>query len=119
MSYRQGRDYTRESIERALDVHVAAGRIRSWRPVDPNTAEALTGTGYLYIVELWQHDPLVLRSLREAFVFVCGLASAGCAPSVTVDDAPQADPCRVGPSAATDDTHDGTPTRQGPAGSAS
>lgn len=64
------RGYTRESVERALDIHARDGRFRTWRllRVDPS--------GPIYVVEPWCHEPLVLRSLREAFVFVCGLASA-------------------------------------------
>jgi hypothetical protein len=64
--------YTAGSVERALDVHRHAGRIRSWHR---------DAAGY--IVTLNRSSDLRLRSLREAYVFVAGLASAGHAPPVS------------------------------------
>lgn len=64
------REYTRESVERALDHHKAQGRIRSWDQVE--------GGGYAVWLNRGVHNPaLELRSLREAWVLVAGLASAG------------------------------------------
>jgi hypothetical protein len=62
--------YSTETIIRALDSHLDAGRIRDWRG---------TGTGR-FVVSLNRADDLELRSLREAHVFVAGLASAHLAP---------------------------------------
>lgn len=58
--------YTQESVERALQHHLDGGRIRSWTPV----------SGLQYVVVLTSGDGLALKSLREAYVFVLGLASA-------------------------------------------
>lgn len=58
--------YTRESIERALDVHVAARRIRAWT----------RRTGYGHIVTLNEMGDISTRTLRESYALVCGLASA-------------------------------------------
>lgn len=63
------RTYTADSIARALDVHLDAGRIRGWNQ-----------NGTRYTVSLNRADDLELRSLREAYVFVAGLASAHMAP---------------------------------------
>lgn len=70
------RTYDRDSIHRALDHHTAAGRIRSWR-------EAATPIGTRIVVILntiAQPGELELRNLREAWLFVAGLASAAGAP---------------------------------------
>jgi hypothetical protein len=64
------RSYNADSITRALDVHLDAGRIRNWQGL---------GNGR-FVVSLHRADDLELRSLREAYVFVAGLASAHMAP---------------------------------------
>lgn len=57
--------YNIETVTRALDIHLNAGLIRSWRYVSDFHFEVETTDGLLQ-----------LRSLREAYVFVNGLASA-------------------------------------------
>ena len=57
--------YTEVSVSIAFYYHESTGLIRSW-----STNESR------YIVDLSSGETLVLRSLREAYVFVCGLASA-------------------------------------------
>lgn len=57
--------YSVDSVERALDVHLSNGRIRAWRCLGANR----------WSVTLTIGDDLALRSLREAYVFVCGVAS--------------------------------------------
>lgn len=74
------RSYTADSVARALDVHLAAGRIRGWQ-----------AQGSRYTVELHRAADLELRSLREAYVFVAGLASAHMAPE---QGSPQANAAR-------------------------
>jgi hypothetical protein len=58
--------YTRDSVQRALAVHTEHGLIRRWRPAG----------GDRYRAELVDGEELELRSLREAYVFVNGLATA-------------------------------------------
>jgi len=58
--------YTRESVERALSIHTDRGLIHRWRPVGDDR----------YRAELVDGAELELRSLREAYVFVNGLATA-------------------------------------------
>jgi hypothetical protein len=79
--------YTRDSVERALDHHKATGAIRGWRITDPAVTSAPSviiahshqpgSAGARYVIELHGADDIELRSLREAWVLVCGLASAG------------------------------------------
>lgn len=57
--------YTRESIERALDVHTDQGRIVGWK-----LGEKI-GT---YLIEVHgQLEFLELRSLREVWIFLHGI----------------------------------------------
>ena len=65
----KGKGYSKESVERALQIHADKGRIGSWI-LDPDKP------GDRYIVFLNSGVHLELRSLREAYVFVNGLASA-------------------------------------------
>ena len=57
--------YTRESVERALAIHLDNGRIADCR---------LAGADK-WDVRLFSGQWLELRSLREAYIFVQGLAS--------------------------------------------
>jgi hypothetical protein len=59
------------SIERALDVHERAGRIRSWRHDQVNGG---------WVVTLNRADHVILRTKRDALLLIAGLASAGFAP---------------------------------------
>jgi hypothetical protein len=59
--------YTPDSIARALSRHKFTGLIKDWRS---------DGEGR-YVVDLVRAGPFELRSHREAYVFVAGLASAG------------------------------------------
>lgn len=61
--------YTVDSIERALDSHQRAGRIKDWRRHNSQ-----------YLIGLNRADDLLLKNHREAWIFVAGLASAGFAP---------------------------------------
>jgi len=70
------REYTRESVERALASHADAGRISSW---------SRTGDGR-YVVTLNSRVAafdLELSSLREAWILVAGLASTHYGTGVT------------------------------------
>jgi hypothetical protein len=58
--------YTRDSVERALDVHTSRGLLRAWNRVADDRYRASLTSG----------PDLELRSLREAYVFVNGLATA-------------------------------------------
>lgn len=69
-----GKRYDRAAIERALDIHRDARRIRAWH----------TDEFGWYIVELntMANPPNIeLRTAREAYVFVAGLASAHYTPA--------------------------------------
>lgn len=63
--------YSSDSIMRALMVHAEAGRIRGWRLDEHNR----------FVVSLNRAEDLTLRTLREAYVFVAGLASAHLNPN--------------------------------------
>jgi hypothetical protein len=67
--------YTFETVERALSVHCQSGLIRSFQSwhVCPRVG---SGADRRYTVRLHNGEYLELRSLREAYVFVSGLASA-------------------------------------------
>jgi hypothetical protein len=70
--------YTAESVIRALDIHKAAGLIRDWQY---NQAAPWKRGGterpFCLLVDLVDGESgFELRTLREAYVFVCGLASA-------------------------------------------
>lgn len=56
------------SIERALEVHERANRIRGWRH------DSINGGWW---VKLHQADDVWLRSKRDALLFIAGCASAG------------------------------------------
>lgn len=60
--------YTRDSVERALKFHSDKHRIADWQPD--------TEKDNRWNVVLSNGSELELRSLREAYVFVNGLASA-------------------------------------------
>jgi len=79
--------YNVESITRALRLHKCNGLIRGWRPVADQRV----------IVDLVDSDSgFELRSLREAFIFVAGLASASHAYGRS-GALPPAEAKRVGP----------------------
>lgn len=60
------RNYSRESVNRAFELHHSRGLILSWRTDDTRR----------YHVTLTSGEDLTLRTLREAKVFVSALASA-------------------------------------------
>lgn len=60
--------YTRETVERALDIHTESRLLRGWQR-HPDRIER-------WYASVNGGDTLELRSLREAFVFVQGLGSA-------------------------------------------
>jgi hypothetical protein len=62
-------EFNVDSVHRALDAHKAGGLIRDWRQVP--------GAGTRITVDLVDgHARFRLESLREAYIFVAGLASA-------------------------------------------
>ena len=63
------RSYSPDCIERALDHHLRGGRITFWQR-----------HGSQYLIGLNRHEDLQLRSHREAWILVTGLASADRAP---------------------------------------
>lgn len=63
--------YTRQSVERALDLHVNGQRIRSWLTVSGADTAKLRCS-----VRLNDGTTLELRSLREAYIMTAALASA-------------------------------------------
>lgn len=68
--------YDAEAIVRALDVHKATGLIRDWR-FQRSAPVRYTADTFRVTVDLVDSEPgYELRSLREASVFVHGLASA-------------------------------------------
>jgi hypothetical protein len=71
-----GSGFSHESIERALDTHLAAGLIKSWKR-DPRTHGA-SGTREvpLYTVTVTDGFTLNLASIWEALALVYGLTSA-------------------------------------------
>ena len=64
-------DDRRAAIDRALDHHTAAGRIRSWQLYPARTATSVSRT-----VEVHDGDPVLLRTDREADLFCAALAAA-------------------------------------------
>lgn len=73
-----------DAIERALDLHASARRIRGWRRLVPDSRSAG------WIVDLNRMPTaLTLRSRHDAYLFIAGLASAAFAQSV-LDPEPSA-----------------------------
>lgn len=58
--------YTRESIARAFEIHRYHGRIRN----------VYGDVGGLLSIELNNHETVQVRTLREAYLIVLGLASS-------------------------------------------
>ncbi len=70
------RPYTTNSVDRALDAHKANGLIRDWR-LTGSREDYTRVTGWMATVDLVDGDSAFpLKSLREGYVFVSGLASA-------------------------------------------
>lgn len=65
--------YTRESVERALEMHAVEGRIRSWACFDGRWIILLNTTGTT-------DESIELRTLWEVRVLVAGLTSAKYTP---------------------------------------
>ncbi|MCW2898660.1 MAG: hypothetical protein JWO67_925 [Streptosporangiaceae bacterium] len=62
------RRFSREAIERALNIHTAEGRIRRWQPT-PGHPGRIT-------VDVVDNEPVELMNTYEQWAFVQGLAAA-------------------------------------------
>lgn len=69
------RVYSTDSLARALDHHVRAGRLRAWARPDAAGARKWRVEGF--------RIPLMVLNDRECYALVCGLASASYAAEVT------------------------------------
>jgi hypothetical protein len=72
---RDGVSFTREAVERALNLHQVTGYIKAWRALSTDTDKG-TRTYPIYEVTLTNGDTLGLANMWEAHAFVNGIATA-------------------------------------------